>query len=74
MTNGYEELGTNVEYKLSSDKKVVTFRVEVDAEPYGEGEKTIKRATTHGNVKLKGLDQKHRFSVNFFEYKPREKK
>lgn len=74
MTNGYEEMGTNVEGKLSADKKFIHLKVPVDGKPYGESDKTFKRATTHGNIKIKGLDNKFRISCNYFEYKPREKK
>ena len=72
MTNGYIEVGENVEYKLSADKKTVTTKFQVDAEQYGESDKTHKLATTRGNIKIDGLPDTYRFSVNFFNYKPRE--
>ena len=70
----YEEVGENVEYKLSTDKKTVTVKFPIDGEPYGESDKTKKLATTRGNIRIKGAPDTVRFSVNCFDYKPRPKK
>lgn len=67
----YEEVGENVEYKLSTDKKTITVKIAIDQEPYGESDKTRKLATTRGNIRVKGAQDTLRFSVNCFDYKPR---
>jgi len=74
MTNGYTtpENAKNVEYKLSADGKILHLRIELEAEPYGEGEKTYKIATTSGNKIIEGADKAIRFGVNVFKYKPRD--
>jgi len=65
----------NIEPKLS-EKGILTLKIDLNAEPYGEGDKTFRIATSRGSQEATAEKDNDldlvRYSVNVFKYKERK--
>lgn len=70
--NETTKVGENVEYRLDGDYLTVVIDLSHRAsDKPAEGKKTIRVASTLGNVAIPGADEAVRVGINVFAYPPR---